>query len=166
MSELTQVERRIVKALDSILDSKVAASASDYEWTVAVKRQLGKVGLERGYSVCATDGGGKYESEWLFDLIWYTNDSQDNLENIQLIAEVEWAMSYDEIQYDFEKLKAGRADLRVLIFQAPDRQKIDEYMRRFIKNIAAFKYSMRGDRYLFAAYDQRSEVFEYRVFEY
>jgi hypothetical protein len=166
MAEFSDLELKIAKRLNSILKSDVADSASNREWTVAVKNILGRLGQDLGYQVQASVPKGDFEPEWLFDLIWYTYDSQENFENVQLIAEVEWLKGYLDVKYDFEKLVAGRADLRVFVFQASNPNTIEDYIRRFIKNIASFKYSLKGDRYLFAGFDQKSEVFIYRAFEY
>jgi hypothetical protein len=93
MAEYDEIERTIVRKLDSILRTRVAASGSDRAWTIKVKRTLGELGQELGYQVCASDPRGRFEAEWLYDLIWYAYDYEDHLEKIPLILEMEWAMS-------------------------------------------------------------------------
>jgi hypothetical protein len=167
MIECTKLERAIVKRLNAILKTRISESASDREWTSAIKRQLGKLEQEMGYSVCTSYARRQFEPEWLYDLVWYTAGSRGKyLENLQLIVEIEWAMNYGDVSYDFEKLMAGRADLRMLVFQAINPKIIEEYHREFIRDIATFKYSLKGDRYFFTAYDQKNATFIYRLFEY
>lgn len=166
MAELDQIEQSIARSLDAVLETRVANSRSDREWTIAVKRTIGDLGLKLGYRVCASDPKRRFEPEWLFDLVWYTYDRQAQLTEIGLIVEIEWAMSYEPIKWDFEKLLVGRADHRVLIFQATSSRTIENYCRRLIREITTFEHSLRGDRYLFAAFDQKTERFVYRGFEY
>jgi len=62
-------------------------------------------------------------------------------------------MDFNSIRYDFDKLIVGRSDLRVLIYQAKNQKKIDDFNNELIKRITSFKYSMKGDRYLFIAFN-------------
>ena len=166
MTDLDEIERVITRRLDALLKTPVAASERDREWTVAVKKTLGDLGKELGYDVCASDPKGRFEQEWLFDLIWFRLDHDENLKDLSLIMEMEWAMSFDEIKWDFEKLMVGRAGHRVLIFQAANSHTIDDYCRRLIRDITSFVHSAQGDRYLIAAYDQKTALFVYRRFQY
>jgi hypothetical protein len=166
MTNLDEVERAIERRLNSLLKTRVAASARDRDWTIAVKKTLGDLGKERGYEVCASDSKKRFEPEWLFDLIWYIYDHDGHLQNIPLILEMEWALSFDEVKWDFEKLVTGRADHRILIFQAANSRAIEDYCRRLIRDIAVFEHSSRGDRYLFAGYDMKASLFNYWPFQF
>jgi len=165
MTNLDETERAVVRRLDSLLRTRVANANSDREWTVAVKRTLGALGRERGWEVCASDPRKRFESEWLFDLIWYAYNHDSHLQKIPLILEMEWNLSFDEIKWDFEKLMTGRADHRVLIFHAANSEAFENCCGKLIRGVTAFEYSQRGDRYLFVGYDMKTDLFDSRAFE-
>jgi len=166
MQSFRQIEHEIIQRLESLLKTPVAQSLSEREWTVEVKRTLGSLGKEKGYKVCGSIPDEDFEPEWLYDLLWYTYDSEQNLTNIQLILEMEWATEFDEIKWDFEKLITGRADQRVMIFQTNNENGFENFCRRLIKSIATFKHSCAGDRYLFIGYNNKTKSFMRRTHEY
>lgn len=71
--------------------------------------------------------GGKYKnSEWLYDLHWYTEGNEPySPTSLPLVVECEWnpkkrgekkKIPYSGIKYDFQKLLIANADLRLMIF--------------------------------------------------
>lgn len=102
----------------------------------------------------------------VFDVTWYAYDRDNQLREMPLVAEVEWALSYDEIKWDFEKLVVARAEHRVMIFQTNDAQRFEDYCRRLVRNITTFALSRKGDRYLLVGYGIKTGRFEYWPFQY
>lgn len=90
----------------------------DKEMTETVKRNLIKLGKDRGYTVCAAGFPDECEKEWLFDMAWVRNEKIDGLwllHEVALVLESEWSRALFEINYDFEKLLAARSPIKVMI---------------------------------------------------
>ena len=126
-------------------------------WTHQVKAQLVRLGKRAGYQTCTngTVRGARWDKEWLYDLVWVHASDGFVVQDVFLIAEIEWRGTR-AIQQDFQKLLLARADCRVLIFDdiAGLRDQLIEQARTFGK-------SRRGDCYLLASYrDGRFSVHE------
>ncbi len=103
---------------------------------------------------------GSHYGEWLYDLVWYeiaNEGSKRNIKNIHLIMESEWLINTMEIMGDFEKLIQGRSEHRVMIFQKANESEVKIVMDEFRYTICNYKHSQKGDRYIFAGYDQKNE---------
>ena len=126
-------------------------------WTHQVKARLVLLGRKGGYQTC-TNGivqGAQWDKEWLYDLVWVHASDDFVVQDVFLVAEIEWKGTR-AIQQDFQKLLLARADCRVMIFDdtADLRDQLIEQARTFGK-------SRPGDRYLFASYrDGRFSVYE------
>jgi hypothetical protein len=168
MDKISKIENAIKECLDSFLESRISRSKSNKVWTKAIKKRLGKLGLSKfNSSPCTSVKEKDFEGAWLYDLVWYiSKSSRDNtIKNIPLIVEIEWDMKFNGIRYDFDKLIIGRAELRVLIYQAKNKETIDKFNNELIKRIKSFKYSMKGDRYLFIAFNWEGGVI-YKPYKY
>ncbi|MCA6441111.1 MAG: hypothetical protein IM581_14355 [Chitinophagaceae bacterium] len=84
-------------------------------WTRNIKERLCALGTKLKCRVAVGGFRDEYEQEWLYDITWYEEDSENRLIRIPLIVESEWDTSYIGIKYDFEKLLVGNAVRRLLI---------------------------------------------------
>ena len=84
-------------------------------WTEGIKKSLKELGRQRKYKICASLSGSDYP-EWLYDLCWSKGHIgvPTKYKGLCLIVEIEWKGDYD-ILYDFQKLTAGVADLRLIV---------------------------------------------------
>ena len=126
-------------------------------WTHQVKAKLVKLGKRAGYQTCTnrTVQGARWDKEWLYDLVWVHASDDFVVQDVFLVAEIEWR-GPRAIQQDFQKLLLARADCRVMIFgdKADLRDQLIEQAKNFGK-------SRPGDRYLFASFrDGRFSVHE------
>jgi hypothetical protein len=115
--------------------------------------------------------GGKYKNtEWLYDLHWYTESSEPYLpKSLPLVVECEWnpkrkgdrEVPYSGIKYDFQKLLVTNADLRLMIFIIKKDNEIVELDKYFNKAINNYIHLVPGSKFLFIAFDERLEGFHY-----
>ena len=121
------------------------------------------IGDAEGIKKLARDYGGKIQGEWLYDLTFLEyDDGYEYLKRIPLVAESEWKDPY-EIEDDFQKLLAARADVRLMVFNGnwyrTDEPRSSEGktsiesdgLKRLIKYITECEHTQAGDTYLFAA---------------
>jgi hypothetical protein len=134
------------------------------KWTHAVKMSLGNLGTNLHYRVCAGGDNG-FDSEWLYDLLWYTENELGQLEQIPLILESEWNRSYFEIKKDFEKLLLGKARYKIMIFQAVGNKK-EEYFSKLKSAIETYNAAPSGETYILACFDQDEWIFDVREIHY
>lgn len=165
-STIDSWEAEIVAGLRSIPERALSRDWSDARWTREVKRVVGEIGSRHGFDVCASGWPKLFESEWVFDLVWYRNDKDNHLVSVPVVLECEWQLSFDAIKYDFEKLLVARAFLRVFVQQGRTKAAVDEVQRKLITLVSKFDGSARGDRYLFAGYDFKTTEFSFRPFVY
>jgi hypothetical protein len=138
------------------------------EWTRAIKAGLCRPAPRFNCHVCAGQcKEADWQEEWLYDLLWLrvhaTQDRTTYLDS-PLVAEIEWGRhKYNgPIRHDFQNLLLARADLRLMIFQAPDSERGRAIVEELVKQVATYSRSALGDRYLFACYCTRTRRFEYR----
>ena len=127
-------------------------------WTYQVKAQLVRLGKRAGYQTCTngTVRGARWDKEWLYDLVWVHASDDFVVQDVFLVAEIEWRGTR-AIQQDFQKLLLARADCRVMIFDG-DKEGLRDQL---IEQARTFGKRRRGDRYLFASYrDGRFSVHE------
>ncbi len=90
----------------------------------------------------------RYEEKFEEDL----EISSYSIRNVVLVAELEWAMHYeDNLQPDFEKLLIAKSNYRLMVFRADNEESAKNHFKFFDEIIDNFKMSNISDRYLYAA---------------
>jgi len=140
-----------------IYASIVLNPTGDGDWTRAVKKSVGGLGISHGWSVCTASLGSPFEREWLYDQTWYFSPS-GQLQEIGLLMECEWSSNLTEIQYDFEKLLVGRAPIKVMIFACRDNKAFDRLMSGFKR----FSRCDPSEHYLLACWRDGPPRYEIR----
>ena len=69
----------------------------DYNWTNHIKRCLAELGSSNGFEICAATENKEYQNEWLYDLVWYKENSEGLLIDVPLVVESEWKRNEYEI---------------------------------------------------------------------
>jgi hypothetical protein len=152
----------IVNALHAITSASMIDNRNS-TWTRRIKEDIGQLGKNHNFDVCTSGCEGKFEGEWLYDLIWYKNNNNNRLETVPLVLESEWSMDDFQIRFDFEKLLVANSPLKVMIFQNCDdtsekvfqalREGIDEYIHG------------ANCTYILACYQWKHKKFETRTFK-
>ena len=135
-------------------------------WTHNIMSELCNAGQALGYDVCTTGGVTQANSPgWLFDQVWLDwIPTPRQLKRISLVVECEWGMTCEEIFYDFEKLLVARADVRLMIFQARNAERVNELFDGMEEEARDFYQSQPGDYYMLVGYDNAESVFLRRQF--
>ncbi len=109
--------------------------------------------------------------EWLYDLLWYTEDSNEGYypTDFPLIVESEWEKRRTEdkkgdphsgIKYDFQKLLLSNTGLRLMIFQISEEEELNHLSEYF--NNAITKYTpLKKGEFLFVAFHDKKKSFHY-----
>lgn len=155
---MDRIEETIIEEFKKYASNKANQQKSDGEWTHDLKVILQKLGDKLLYITCASGFKKSVESEWLFDLTWYKQ--VDKRLEIGLVMESEWLPSIDEIKHDFQKLLIARADHRLMIFTSPNKESFIKRIGEFEVAIQEFEYSLKGDRWLFIAFDNKGNLIE------
>lgn len=139
---------------------------NDGNWTRLIKDSLAKEGLLRGYEICTSGFKDEYNSEWLFDMVWYKEDEQKRLIDVPLVVESEWSTNHKQIKFDFEKLLVANAEHKLMICQSYDHNK-EDLEKYFYEAIQCYKLNRKGERYLIAILDKdpNVETFAFPIFE-
>jgi hypothetical protein len=162
VNAIDKTEERIRSAICSIPNQLPRNGIGDRVWTKAVFKSLADLGVTLKYQICSSSSDGEFDGGWLYDLIWYENDTNGQLKSVPLILESEWHKAYDRIKYDFEKLLVGRARYKVIIFQASGKRML-EYFKMMKSGIKAFRGPHFDERYLLVCFDETRWVFEIRT---
>jgi len=93
-------------------------------WTRRVKECLKELGEKQGLLVFPELKTGKFEGQWLFDLVWVDakpDDSKKGLDwkgtrGLKLACECEWTSKEEHVLEDFLKLTFAIADIRLFIY--------------------------------------------------
>jgi integrase len=158
---LRAIDREIRKALNDVVRRHDRRKLSRSEWTRQVKQALSRLGRNRNFAVAAHGCSGTTDPEWLLDLTWAEEWGKGAfLRQIVLAAECEWNRSDPEIDWDFQKLLAVRARLRLFVFDQKNRDEVERVMKRLGDQIRGFRDSRSGDRYLLAGSSSDSDVFQ------
>jgi len=157
-STLDTTESGLVSSLKDIALQLKSSNNGDAEWTYRIKEAIGRQGKEN-YSVCTAGFPRTYESEWLFDLVWYAQND-DFYTSLVLACEIEWKTHKDCILYDFEKLLVARAKYRLMVFQSLQSTR-SEWTKYLIDAIDRNLDCLPGDRFLLACYDPNDEAFHF-----
>jgi hypothetical protein len=140
----------------------------DGNWTTLFKDRLGELGecSAYKYQICTSGFEGKYEREWLYDLVWYQENDQKKLIDIPLVVECEWKESLNEIKFDFEKLLLANSRYRLMICQSYQKNK-ESLKKYFEEAIQCYSLNRKADRYLIAILDKdpKVETFEFFVYQ-
>ena len=112
---------------------------------------------------CADVGG---HGEWLWDMVWIRlrNGDWDHMVDIPLILESEWSVIPWQRDMDFQKLLAGRARHRVMVFQNELPERIDAIVARWVEWVRNYALTQPGDRYLFIGFDHADQKFHPSLF--
>src|SRR5690348_17184672 len=91
-------------------------------WTMEAKSNICRLGADLGFQVAASGASPNRFGEWLYDICWldYALGKDGvplHLKRVRLAAECEWGNPGD-VEDDFEKLLAARADIRVMVFES------------------------------------------------
>jgi hypothetical protein len=133
-------------------------------WTIAIKKKLIDVAEKYALSVNCNLYGEEYKHnegvEWLYDLIIYSAN-KNYFDEVFLVCESEWSFSFDDIDYDFEKLLFARSKIRLFVYQVIQ-ENYSEYKNKLINEIEKSGSCLSGDVYLFAiyAYKDNDEYFK------
>ena len=167
--QLDSIELDIRDVLDKIADdsNSPALKGKDKAWTGRIKNDLARLGKDLKFSVYASSCPEANGGEWLFDLCWLQmlnnkhlgRGSRKHVRSAPLILECEWDMN--GLMDDFPKLVMGRAEHRVMIYQAKKEEDKDCCMKEFLLQIRNSQSTVRGDRYLFACWDIGKKKFHY-----
>ncbi|HTE23665.1 hypothetical protein [Flavitalea sp.] len=160
-----EIELKLIRTLNDFLREAKSHGVASIEpwnnkmWTRGLQEKICRLGLDEDYGVAPNIG----IKAWLYDIVWYVEDSKNRLIKIPLIVECEWNLRYDEIQYDFEKLLVGNAERRLMICQCP-RKGIEQLISNLVTAIDLFQEN-HGDKFLIAVLDSDTEdEFIFRTF--
>ena len=148
----------IISGLETINND---TNNSNKKWTIAIKKELINIAEKYNLSVTCNMYGEKYKHnegiEWLYDLIIYSSN-KGYFDEVYLVCESEWALDFDAIKHDFEKLLFARSKVRLLVYQA-SQENYEEYKNDFIEEIEKSGSCLSGDIYLFAIYNNSNDTF-------
>lgn len=153
---------RLIQAVFIGLPSRVGDNKSDSDWTLRLKEEIAELGRTHEWDICTSGFKDRFDCEWLYDLIWYKNDSADHLSELYLVLESEWDIARSAIKYDFEKLLIARATLKVMVFQAYNRD-ISKIFELLKAGIDAFHTRSDDEIYILAGFNIDSFAFDVRI---
>ncbi|NCC99696.1 MAG: hypothetical protein EOL95_08380 [Bacteroidia bacterium] len=118
------------------------------------------------------ENGGKFKNrEWLYDLHWYTEDTEPYLPiRLPLVVECEWdperkgdikKVPFGGIKYDFQKLLVANSELRLMIFIIKKDNDLHELDLYFDKAIDTCQHIGIDSKFLFIAFDEKIKSFYY-----
>ncbi|MDP4114530.1 MAG: hypothetical protein Q8903_00260 [Bacteroidota bacterium] len=155
-SKVCKIEEKVIEALKSIKEdilpyNKICIT----ERTYIINTKLAQMGNACGYDVCVNKNhcGGDHQSEWLYDMVWYKENSDNMLIEVPLVLEMEWSRFDKDIKYDFEKLLLSNSELRVMIFQKDSRDEVQKIGNNLIDRIKIFENKNKADKYLLIGMD-------------
>jgi hypothetical protein len=144
------------------LPEKMKGAKGDGAWTKQLKKDLVTLGQEYGWNTCPVWDGERLKWGWLYDLIWYKENTDGHVSEIYLVMESEWERKWGAIKYDFEKLLLAKSMLKLMVFQT-DSGEIGELFRLLEKGIRVFSRLQSIDEiYLLIAYDNSTGKFVIR----
>lgn len=156
MTDLNEIEEAIRAVLVAI-PIEAAANGERFSrrvWTSKIIDRLSHLAKQFSFNA----------EWWLYDLCWSQmtrNESASGyLVRLPLVVECEWTPS-PEMDGDFQKLVQARAEHRLWVFRADTAEDVASYFTACREQIAQFKGSLVGDRYLFAGIDRTSKEFRF-----
>ena len=151
----------VAKAIETIfakLPDQLVPGTKDRDWTRQLKENIGNLGDSYGWRICTSGFKDHFDCEWLYDLTWYRNDSDNHLSEVFLVLESEWALAQSAIKYDFEKLLLAKATLKVMVFQASEKD-LQTVFSLLERGIQAFYRNSVDEIYIFAGFNLNEHKF-------
>ena len=124
----------------------------DYQWTQTIKAFLGRLGSTKGYRICASGAEESFESEWLYDLVWFKENEKGYLIEVPLVVESEWKQNLKDIKFDFEKLLVSKSPLKLMICNCKESTKAST-LNYFQESINACPFVNTEEKFLIAILD-------------
>jgi len=152
-----------INSIETELISITIKNGGRTEWTDAIKNALVNVAEEyKLYSSCNGEFAHNnlnyhYHKEWLFDMIAYSCQKEEGIiDKVYLCCESEWDKNIFD---DFQKLLPVRTEVRLIIYQVKIKKKTNTFKKltNIIENATC---SLKGDFYIFAAYNNTNKAFE------
>jgi hypothetical protein len=185
--KLCTISQYIVKELGDCLETFFSHDTTRGQRTALIKCALCQLGHKRRQDKrrfkvyanglpekCPNVNARRCKSrEWLYDLHWYTEKPGYQPTSLPLVVECEWSLKRKgdknndpcgAIKYDFQKLLAANADLRLMIFKITRGKKhkknanLDSYFDKTIEN---YRNLEANSIFLFIAFDEREKTFHY-----
>jgi hypothetical protein len=155
-TEYDAVERQIAAALDAV--PGLVLNATNSAWTKAVKQQLAELGTKLGWRICTSGFPETHDNEWLYDMVWFRNNADGQLEDVGLVLESEWDLNFRGVKFDFEKLLLSKSKYKVMVFQG-DSDTIPKTFNKLAGIVKGCSLTKEGEKYLFCAWDNTAKKF-------
>jgi hypothetical protein len=155
------IEIKIIQELDKLFDISFNEKwRGNKIWTTKIKEILSNLGYDLNYISSSTYDGG----EWLFDLIWFTNNQNGNFNELILAMESEWYRNWKEINYDFNKLLTTNAIYKLMVCQSSVLEK-EGLLEKFQESLNDYNLGNKNERFLISIYnsDEESEFWHYVI---
>ena len=161
---IQELQQCIIDCSNNIESNKILG---DYEWTRQIKSFIGRLGISKGYKVCASSHEQDFENEWLYDLVWYKENDTGFLIDVPLVVESEWKQNLKDIKFDFEKLLLANSGLKLMICNSKEKHK-QSILNYFQEAIEFCPFIQISDEYLVAILDligSDADKFTFHVFK-
>ena len=164
---ISSIEIGLIGCIESTLNAAVhelirKGSDSNREWTHDCLKAIATLGIDIGYGVCPYPEN--MSGEWLYDLIWYTEEKSDwpnRMTDVVLVLESEWSQKLWDIRYDFQKLVQAKSHLKMLICS----DLTGEMIKSLVADIEVFKAKDESEIYILASYDSCKKAFNYGTYQ-
>lgn len=138
--------------------------------TEMVKRTFGDLGRTLGNKIAAAGYPDADEREWLYDMVWYTEDADGFLAEQPLVLESELkpggsVHNAADVDGDFQKLVQARANVRVWVSTCPNEDMTQRHIANCKNQARRFKGKALGDTYIFVVGDWTTDHFVIERFE-
>jgi len=160
-ANLDTIENGVQEAIRHVDARWKEIGKSDAVWTRELKNAIGAVGKRMGFTVCAAGSKYRANGEWLYDMTWLDIRGGVVLD-VPLALESEWTPDRD-LMFDFQKLLVSRARHRVMLFWQGSASAASRQIDQFLRQVARYRGTRRGDRYLFAYYIGGVRPIEFRL---
>lgn len=126
--------------------------------TSAIKLFFGDLGRQQGFRIAAAGYVHADEGEWLYDMVWYEQDSAGLMSRLPMVLESEWKFGVlvdknVEVDGDFQKLVQARADVRVWVSSSPNSDMAKLHIENCKKQARLFLGGLSGDIYVFIIHE-------------
>jgi len=128
-TKLTKTEKKIHTELEKLLSN--CKGTQNHIITHKIKETVGKI----GECLCYKIASNIHDSEWLYDIVWYKDEKDENgdkvLLDVPLIMESEISdRNINGLRYDFEKLLLAKPTTKVFLCMAEP-----NYSENAVKNV-------------------------------
>ena len=164
-SKFTNDETEIIAILEQIVKEWFEKKVNgDKQWTIRIKTLLADLGYKKGYDVSTSGLEDKTVTEWLYDFVWYKENSEKYIETVPLVLECEWGRKLKDIKFDFEKLLLANSEMKFMICQAKPNQ-FEQFCNYFEKAVSSYQLLQSGSRIVVAILDDyNTGLFTYKLF--